>query len=375
MSKSEITLAILIDYSKAFDTIDYGIPLEKLYGLKFSHDSIQILSSYLCGRSQFIQIDDQVSSDLPMFFGVPQGSILGPVLFNLYVIELSDRISSNAIQYADDTTIYRHCKITDTTDCIKEIEKDLEQLLSWSKNHNLLFNSDKLQFIVFASQQLSRKLTDRSFLIRCSGISVEQKNNVKLLGIVFDQALIWNEQVNRMIKSSYGTLRALRKFGRFTPFYVRKSLAEALIISKLNYCNSVFGQMPKYLFCRLQKVQNITAGYVLSRYANIEDVINLKWLPVKELCQWNTVKLVHRSKCDPKYPTYLQVEFHEPRRSLRSSDKEPIVAAGEAKTFQEQAREYDKLPEKIRKIEQLQKFSKESKMFYLDSALADILKA
>ena len=88
-----------------------------------------------------------------MFFGVPQGSILGPVLFNLYVIELSDRISSNAIQYADDTTIYRHCKITDTTNCIKEIEKDLEQLLSWSQNHNLLFNSDKLQFIVFASQQ------------------------------------------------------------------------------------------------------------------------------------------------------------------------------------------------------------------------------
>lgn len=81
MSKSEITLAILIDNSKAFDTIDHGILLKKLHNLNFSRDSLEILSSYLSNRYQYVQIDDQKSSCQQMNFGVPQGSILGPVLF------------------------------------------------------------------------------------------------------------------------------------------------------------------------------------------------------------------------------------------------------------------------------------------------------
>ena len=158
MKKSEITLTILIDFSKAFDTIDHGVLLKKLYELNFSHSSIKILSSYLRDRDQYVQIDDQKSSCSPMNFGVPQGSILGPVLFNLYVIELTNDISSQAIQYADDTTIYRHCKISDIKDSIKDLESDIHDLLTWSRNHNLLFNSDKLQFIIFFSSRLSKQL-------------------------------------------------------------------------------------------------------------------------------------------------------------------------------------------------------------------------
>ena len=121
----------------------------------------------------------------------------------------------------------------------------------------------------------------------------------------------------------------------------------------MNYGNTVFANIPKYLLRRLQKVQNITAGYVLSRYASIEDVINLKWLSVKNLVQWNTVKLVHKSKFDPNYPTYLKINFHCPRRNLRSSFQ---VETGESNTFQQQAKEFDKLPENIRKIQEYKIF-------------------
>ena len=132
MNRSEVTLSILIDYPKAFDTIDHRILLEKLQNMNFVKN-IKIICSYLIERYQYVQIEDKKSSLLPMFFGVPQGSILGPVLFNLYVAELADRTYSKTIHYANDTTLYQHCKISTLDECAVAIQKDMEKLLSWSQ--------------------------------------------------------------------------------------------------------------------------------------------------------------------------------------------------------------------------------------------------
>ena len=359
--------------TKAFDTIDHLSLLLKLRDMNFSHDSLQILSSYLSERRQYVQVEDKTSSLKPMFFGVPQGSILGPVLFNLYVVELSDQVTSSSIQYADDTTLYRHCKLKDLQETIKDMEKDVENLQSWSKDSNLLFNSDKLQLIIFHSQRLMNFPKNQSQLFRCSGRSIEYKTNVKLLGVYLDHNLTWSTHINEIIKSSQGTLRALRKFSRFTPFHVRKTLAETMILSKLNYSNVVYAQIPKYQVERLQKIQNIAAGYVLSRYATLNDVIQLKWLPVKEYIELNTAKIVHKSRRDKNHPSYLNVEFFDPSKKLRSTLKEPMVKVVNDGTFQSQARWYDDLPENIKSLKTLEEFNKEAKKYYFDKALARVL--
>ena len=135
------------------------------------------------------------TKDQPCYlcFWCNSGKYTRPVLFNLYVADLADRTYSKTIQYADDTTLYRHCKISTLHECVFAIQKDVEKLLSWSQQNNLIFNCDKLQSILFSSSRLSSKhnLEDSSLLIRCSGKSIQQKANVTLLGVIFDQHLTW----------------------------------------------------------------------------------------------------------------------------------------------------------------------------------------
>ena len=116
-----------------------------------------------------------------------------------------------------------------------------------------------------------------------SGQPVQEKTNVKLLGIIFDQHLTWIYQINNIIRSTHGTLRVPRKFSRFRSMKVRKALAEDLILSKINYYNVVYGHLSKYLINRPQGVQNTTAGYAYGRCAKMLYGINLKWLTIEEI--------------------------------------------------------------------------------------------
>ena len=111
MKRSELTLALFADFSKAFDTVDHGNYkiLEKLHNMNFSNTFLKWILSYFRGRRQYVQVNDKQSESICVNFGVPQGSILGPVLFNLYVNDLGDMYDCSTLQHADDTTLYTHC--------------------------------------------------------------------------------------------------------------------------------------------------------------------------------------------------------------------------------------------------------------------------
>ena len=110
MDRGDITLSVMADYSKAFDTVDYETLLRKLHKLRFSKDSMLLIADYLSYRHQYVQIDEKSSDRLIVTNGVPQGSILGPILFNIYVHDLKHETCATCVQYADDTSIYRHFK-------------------------------------------------------------------------------------------------------------------------------------------------------------------------------------------------------------------------------------------------------------------------
>ena len=223
MNTNKVTLGILLDFSKAFDTIDHLTLLQKLYEMNFSVEALKLIQSCISERRQYVQIDDKTSSTQLNNFGVPQGSILGPVLFNLYIVDIVDNISCNSLQYADDTTLYQHCKLKNLQNCIEKLESNLQTVSDWALQNSLVFNDDKTKYMLFSSIQLSKRHNlnhpDKCKLIH-NIEPVEQLNSTKILDAHFDENLTWITHIKNLIKSSHTTLRSQRLFKRFTPYEV-----------------------------------------------------------------------------------------------------------------------------------------------------------
>ena len=145
MKRKEVTLMVLADFSKAFDTISFSTTIVRLYKLGFSKPFLKWLLSYLSGRSQFVQIDDRKSSYQSSQYGVPQGSILGPMIFNLYVSDLHEVIPSSmeCVQYADDTSLYSHFDVKELDSRAVDTNETLVSITSWSQDFNLALNPAK----------------------------------------------------------------------------------------------------------------------------------------------------------------------------------------------------------------------------------------
>ena len=226
MNKGEITIAVMADFSKAFDTVAYETLLQKLHQFGFSKHASKWFANYISERKQFVQIDDRKSSELEVTFGAPQGSILGPVLFNLYVNDLAQNLPTavKAHQYANDTTLYAHCKPSSIDQCYAEIHEAIDELSSWSSHNNLVLNSNKTRTMLFCTQQMSHvhKLEYLINKLTANGKVLERSTTIKLLGTQIHQHMQWTEHVNKVIKSCYGTLSVLRKLKNIAPFSVRK---------------------------------------------------------------------------------------------------------------------------------------------------------
>ena len=284
MSRGEVTLSIFADFSKAFDTVDYRIMLHHLSNLGFSHQVLLLMGDYLSNRKQYAQIDDRMSKRLDVQFGVPQGSILGPILFNLYVTTINTNGPSTYLLYADDTTLLRHTKIKELQTTVESMQSEMNNINQWSERNNLALNATKTKLTVFSTRQLSRwhSLPDLITTIKSADQDIEQVKNFKILGVRFNEHLDWTEHVNSIIRCCFATLRNLKQFKSSADWHQRKMLMESLVLSKLNYGAVLLSDATKDQLHRLQKVQNAAAGFVTKRHANIKDVIDLKWLPVIE---------------------------------------------------------------------------------------------
>ena len=357
---------VLADLSKAFDTIKYKTVLKKLNYLGFSKSFLNWTIEYLTDRWHFVQVDDKTSDRLRVNFGMPQGSIMGSLIFNLYVADLHANVNMQCHQYADDTTLYVHCKPSNLESYKCDLNNSLCNLEEWSSNANLVINPSKIKMMVLSTKQLSsaHAIENLNMKIEVNNENIERVRSTKRLGTYINQHLKWEDNVKYICTSCYSILAMLRKVKNLLPFHIRKNLAQALVLSKLYYNDFLHHSLPEYLAARLHRVQKAAASFVNGKYATTSDILKLYWLPVIEQREWHIVKSTQKSLYSSDWPIYLRQETYENNRNLRSSKGIQI-----ANTFQDEAANlFNDLPLSLRNCMDPILFFKETRKLLQDKA-------
>jgi len=329
VDRGDFGAMLLLDLTAAFDTVDHDILLHRLettFG--FTGNVLQWFRSYLTGRSQCVRLGGEQSSIMDMCCGVPQGSVLGPLLFILYTADLGwliDSASLRSHQYADDTQIYGSCRpgATNTDALAADLERCAASVFNWLRSNRLSPNPSKSEVIWFASVRRQHQLPATA--LRLGDAFVLPVRSVRNLGVYLDGALSMQEHVARTVSRCFGALRQLRSIRNSITRPVLQSLAVALVLSRLDYCNSTLAGITSALLRRLQAVQNAAARLIfqLSHHSHISSaLIELHWLRVPERINYKLATMTFRALhgVGPRYMDHFRrVADLAGRRSLRSA--------------------------------------------------------
>ena len=265
MENKRVSALILLDLSAAFDTVDHDILLSRL-SLNFgvTSSALSLLSSYLTDRTQSVHVGSNSSPVSHLLTGVPQGSVLGPLLFSLYTTPLSYLLNKSGISYhmyADDTQLYCSFSACDSLSTLSRISNVLDSVHNWLASNYLSLNPSKSEFLVIGTdQQRSRLSTD---LLSFSYSTLSPSDSARNLGVIFDSDLSLSKQISSVCRRSYHSIRLLRQVRSSLDLNTAVLLANSLTSSNLDYCNSLYCSLPNASLHRLQLVQNSLASIVL----------------------------------------------------------------------------------------------------------------
>ena len=295
IDKKKISLLLLIDLSKAFDSVNHNILLNKCQSL---HIDPAWFKDYLSNRFQSVRLRNVVSSPKSVEFGVPQGSILGPILFNIYVNDLQNFLSQYFIvQYADDTQIIIDGCIDNLEDITRRAEEVLNRAKMYFQLNGLLLNESKTQCIFLGSRQYISEIGD-DIHINFNGTVIKPMETVKNLGVHFDRYMTFEKHIEELNRKVMGTLIYLNRLKNLFEPETRLIVVQALALSMINYCFIIWGSTSNVLMKRVQRLQNFAARVAIGTVRKYEHIspflLELGWLKMKEKLTYDVCVFVFK---------------------------------------------------------------------------------
>ena len=365
-------VVLILDLSAAFDTVDHKVLLNILqHKFHITGSALSWFKAFLSGRTQCVKIGDSFSSFLPVLFGVPQGSILGPLLFNLYCSSLPDVFSNagfDSMGYADDNLGFRvfpaYSKLStlfsDVPSCLSSISK-------WTNTHFLKLNESKTNVMVFGNKSFKQSL-NLSCCLDSSSTLRPLSHSTKLLGAHIDDALSFDVHVSKTVSSSLLFLKNARSIRKYLTVEAASTLIHSVITSKLDQCNSLFFEISSSNLTKLQRIQNFALRTVLnlpSRSHISHRFQDLHWLTVDQRIHFKlltiTFKCIH---CLAPSPLATKINISCPLDMLLDSSRfYPSSTLGKKAFSYSAPRCWNALPRSLRIIPTLDTFKSQLKHF------------
>lgn len=317
------SLLLLLDLSSAFDSVDHCILLHRLKHCVGVHGlALSWFQSYLSNRTQCVSYNNSLSECSAVVSGVPQGSVLGPLLFCIYMLPLGGIIAEYGIQfhfYADDTQLYIPLQPNDPSQ-IQNLEFCVVRIKSWMSDNFLLLNTAKTDLLVIKPNNY--KYFSEGLGLNIDGCFISENTVIRNLGVTFDPTLTFQSHIKEITKTAYFHLRNISKIRPSLSLRSAEVVLHALVSSRLDYCNVLFSGLPISTTRSLQIVQNSAARLLTktSKFCHITPVLaSLHWLPIQARADFKVLLLTFKA-LNGLAPLYLSqlLTPYTPSRPLRS---------------------------------------------------------
>lgn len=362
------TILLLLDLSAAFDTVDLQKLLNILeheFGIK--NTALKWFKSYLTGRTQRVRINGSISESVDVLYGVPQGSVLGPILFNIYIRSLYSVIDAAGFStsgYADDSNAKQTFPICFQYDIItQQLPKLMDQITNWMNSFFLKINPDKTEIILFTPKVLKDRPTINGTIFS-TGTCIRFSDVVQNLGVKLDRLLSFESHIDSTVAHCFKLLKDVSSIRNLISKEDTEMLVHSIISSRLDYCNSLFYNLKKSTLNKLQKVQNAAARVVLKLKKHVSvrsELFNLHWLRIEERIIFKL--LVTTFKClNDMAPVELSALLHVNNVEACTLQYVFMDSIYGRRSFQYIApRIWNQLPMAIRKINTIENFKSKIK--------------